>query len=104
MIAIPLGFLVLLFALLAIPGLVPHHEQAHRAVCVNNLKLIENAEEKWASEHGKKPSETPTDQDLFGTNAYFKEKPTCPDGGAYDLGAVGEKPGCSLATKGHKLE
>jgi DNA repair exonuclease SbcCD ATPase subunit len=68
--------------------------------CINNLRIIDSAKAQWALENHKQNTDTPTMDDLRpyigrGPNGVL---PTCPDGGAYTLGAVGEKPTCSTPT------
>jgi hypothetical protein len=65
--------------------------------CVNNLRLLDSAKQQWALEYKKQTTDTPGVEDLRpylgrGPNG---EMPTCPDGGTYTYGAVGEKPTCS---------
>jgi membrane protein involved in colicin uptake len=67
--------------------------------CVNNLRLIDSAKQQWALEYKKLATDTPALEDLRpyigrGPNG---EMPTCPDGGTYTIGTVGEKPTCSNA-------
>lgn len=65
--------------------------------CVNNLRLYDSAKQQWALENKKQATDTPTEDDLrpyLGRGANG-EMPTCPDGGTYTIGAVGEKPTCS---------
>ena len=99
---IPVCAAVFLLAAIAIPSAIPARSYAHRAACINNLKLIDRAKAKWAIENGKKASETPTEAGLFGQD--LKMKPVCPSGGLYSFGEVGGKPRCSLESRGHKLE
>src|SRR5579862_408260 len=71
--------------------------------CINNLRMIDGAKQTWALETGKQATDTPTWADIQpyfnrGTNAAM---PKCPSGGTYTIGAVGEKPKCSIA--GHVL-
>jgi RNA polymerase sigma factor (sigma-70 family) len=71
--------------------------------CINNLRLIDSSKQQWALEFRKQNTDTPTWEDLRpylgrGPNG---ELPTCPDGGAYTINTVGEKPACSVA--GHVL-
>ena len=67
-----------------------------RQVCTGHLKQIEGAKETWALEHNKTTNDTPVESDLFGTNAYIWQKVSCPAGGVYQFGRVGEKPTCSI--------
>jgi hypothetical protein len=71
--------------------------------CINNLRLIDASKQQWALENRKQSTDTPTMEDLRpylgrGPNG---ELPVCPDGGVYAMGAVGEKPTCSIP--GHVL-
>lgn len=75
----------------------------HMNACINNLRLIDAAKQQWALENKKQATDTPTMDDLrpylgHGPNG---ELPVCPDGGVYTVGAVGEKPACSVP--GHVL-
>ena len=69
--------------------------------CIANLKMMEGAKETWALEFQKAGTDTPIEADLFGPDTYIREKPTCPQSGVYRLGAVNEKPTCSLGGEGH---
>jgi hypothetical protein len=66
--------------------------------CINNLRLIDAAKQQWALEFKKLPTDIPSVEDIqpyMGRGAKG-EMPTCPDGGTYTLGAVNEKPTCSV--------
>jgi hypothetical protein len=76
---------------------------ADQNACINNLRLIDGAKQQWALENKKQITDTPTWDDLRpyigrGPNG---ELPTCPDGGVYTIGTVGEKPTCNVP--GHVL-
>jgi DNA repair exonuclease SbcCD ATPase subunit len=71
--------------------------------CINNLRLIDAAKQQWALENKKQAADIPAMEDLkpylgHGPNG---DLPTCPDGGVYTVGAVSEKPTCSIP--GHAL-
>jgi hypothetical protein len=68
-----------------------------RSACIANLKQIHGAKDQWALEHKRLPTDTPADTDLFGRDRYIFVKPVCREGGTYTLGAVAEKPACSIA-------
>jgi hypothetical protein len=70
------------------------------SICINNLRVIDQAKQIWAQEKGKSVDDVPTVVDL---QPYFKDGvfPFCPDGGSYTINAVGVVPTCSLA--GHTL-
>ena len=85
---------------IAIPNFVKARNTAMMNACINNLRQIDAAKNEWALEKGKKTGDIPTAQDL---TPYFKNGvfPTCPAGGTYTIGAVGNDPTCSIA--GHTL-
>lgn len=64
--------------------------------CVANLKAITAAKAAWAQEQNKSPIDIPADADLFGAGKYLPQRPACPAGGLYNLGAVQEKPACTI--------
>ena len=74
----------------------PGCEYPQRSGCISNLKMMEGAKATWAFENQKKTNAVPTDTDLFGPALYITEKPECPRGGTYTLGAVSERPHCSI--------
>lgn len=102
--AIPVAVVVLLLSAVAIPSWLPSRPYAHRAACINNLKVIAQAKAEWATANNKQPGDVPMEKDLFRPDLKLKVMPTCPSGGTYSLGAIGEKPRCSLESRGHKLE
>ncbi len=78
------------------------YDAGHRRnACIANLRQIQGAKETWMLEKEKTTNDIPTDPDLFGANQYIRQKSTCPDGGVYSIGRVGENPKCSF--KGHRL-
>jgi prepilin-type N-terminal cleavage/methylation domain-containing protein len=85
-----------LLAAVAIPNLVKARKAARKAACVNNLKTIDGAKGYWALEMKKKETDAPTDADLFGDDKAIRDKPECPAGGTYTLGAVNARPTCSV--------
>jgi prepilin-type N-terminal cleavage/methylation domain-containing protein len=85
-----------LLAAVAIPNLVKARKSATKAACIANLKTIEGAKGIWALEMKKGDSDVPSDADLFGPDKNIRDKPACPAGGTYTLGAVSEKPACSV--------
>lgn len=94
-------------------------EQNDIAQCWGQLKSIEGAKEIWRLEHPpatpgakgprgqrKRPAtppiagrqENPSESDLFGPTLYIAEKPKCPKGGTYIIGALDERPRCTFPT------
>ena len=74
--------------------------EARANVCMNNLRQLDAAKQKWALENGRTADAIPTPADLaryLPNNAL----PVCPAGGAYALNAVNAKTTCNVA--GHVL-
>ena len=103
-VTIPLALFVFFLAAMIIPSAIGARQAAGRNACFNNLQLIREAKKQWAEESHKQPTDTPTDNNLFGPSRPFPSKPVCPIGGTYTLGTLSENPTCSLANRGHKLE
>jgi hypothetical protein len=101
--SVPCAFVFLLWAVLSLPGLIPARSESQRAACVNNLKWIANAKAEWASKNDKSPTDAPSEADLYGINAFIRDRPQCPRGGTYIIGRVADDPTCSFANKGHRL-
>ncbi len=91
-----------LLAAIAIPNFVRARQSSQRSACVANLKQIDGAKATWALENRKTNTDTPVATEIYGDNAYIRDTPTCPAGGAaYVLGVVSAKPTCAVA--GHSL-
>jgi competence protein ComGC len=93
--------IVLACAAAILPSLVKVRTVVSKNACMANLKQIEGAKATWAMEFHKAGTDTPTESDLIGPDHYIRKKLTCPQGGIYRLGAVSEKPACSLGGSGH---
>jgi hypothetical protein len=78
-------------------------ERGAANVCISNLRIIDASKAQWALENHKQNTDTPavTDIQPYMGRGSAGEMPVCPDGGTYILGAVGEKPTCSIP--GHVL-
>jgi prepilin-type N-terminal cleavage/methylation domain-containing protein len=93
--------LIGLLAAIAIPNYAVARTRARTTLCIENLSEIDSAKLLWAFEFKKAVGEVPGESDLFGQSLYLRDKPECPAGGGYSIGAVGEKPTCSFP--GHSL-
>lgn len=73
----------------------------NRDACINNLKEIDAAKQKWALVSNKTDLDVPTERDLL---PYLSNgtMPACPSGGTYSINAVGLPPTCSVA--GHAIQ
>jgi RNA polymerase sigma factor (sigma-70 family) len=71
--------------------------------CINVLRLIDSSKMQWALENRKQATDAPTMEDLriYLGREPGGELPACPEGGVYTVGAVGQKPTCSIP--GHVL-
>ena len=72
---------------------------AQRNACINNLRQIDDAKQRWASETRQSDGTAIVTSEV---DQYIRHgAPSCPSGGTYDYGKVGEMPRCS--TKDHVL-
>jgi len=75
--------------------------------CVLNLRQIQICKELWADNQGKTTNDVPSWNDL---SPYFPDPkwsngiPTCPAGGTYKIGRVGEQPTCSIGGPEHSSQ
>jgi hypothetical protein len=90
-------------AAMVLPAVAKAKEKAQEINCINNLRQIEIAKKQWAQEKNKQSTDTPEMSDLepYLGGKESAEKIACPAGGTYTIGAVGEKPTCSVP--GHAL-
>jgi hypothetical protein len=91
---------------IAIPNFVKARSHSSKNACMANLKQIEGAKATWALEYQQPPTAVPTEADLVGPNRYIHIMGECAQGGTYRLGAVCEKPTCSLGASNvsHSLD
>ena len=93
-----------LLAAIAIPNFVKARAASQKNACIANLKQLDGAKASWALEQKKTVTDSPADTDLFGATQYIRDKPECPGGGTYVIGAVAEMVTCTLSsTQGHSL-
>jgi prepilin-type N-terminal cleavage/methylation domain-containing protein len=92
-----------LLAAIAIPNFVKARTLSQKNACIANIKQMDGAKHNWCLEQKKSDTDTPVDTDLFGATSYIKDKPECPGGGAYTLGAVTTRVTCSFSAAGHSL-
>ena len=70
------------------------HKRAKATSCTTQLQNIDSTKEMWAKTDKKADGDTPTEDQL---GKYFKDgMPSCPSGGAYTIGAVGNQAACSI--------
>ena len=88
-----------LLAAIAVPNFSKARKTAQKNACIQNLRQIDGAKERWGLEEEKNDGDTPTQADL---DDYIKGSfPDCPGGGDYAINALGVDPTCTVA--GHVL-
>jgi len=85
-----------LLAAIAIPNFVKARTASQRSACIANLKQIDGAKQTWALENKKVGTDTPAKTDLYGTDKYIRDEPSCPASGTYTIDQVDKKPTCSI--------
>jgi hypothetical protein len=107
LLSVPIAFLFLLLAAIAIPSAIPARLVSQRNACLSYLRAIQDAKTQWAKANDKSSEDMPTEADIFGTNdtgGILRHRHICPRGGIYTIGAVGHNPTCSYSNKGHRLQ
>lgn len=86
----------------AVPNFTTARENSRARACIANLKQIQGAKDQWAIANKKGSTDSCDWSDLVGTDKYMKLTPTCPSGGSYTLGTIGEDPTCNVY--GHVIQ
>jgi hypothetical protein len=82
-----------LLAVILIPNFISARTVSAQNPCVNNLRQLDGAIQQWSVENHKASNDVVTMQAIL---PYLKGPVTCPEGGTYILGRVGEAPKCSI--------
>lgn len=99
-----------LLAAIAIPNFIKARETARKNTCINNLRLIDGAQQQWALETGALSTATPQLSSLKvylgrggngSINGTAQGAVKCPSGGTYSASPVSTAPACTIA--GHVL-
>ena len=88
-----------LLAAIAIPNFVTARQNAQARACINNLRQIDAAAAQFAIEQGRRTGTAvnfPTDLTPYIRLNASSSIPSCPAGGTYSTGNVGDYPHCSL--------
>lgn len=95
-----------ILAAIAIPNFLMARGTVQAKMCINNLNYIEQVKQMYADENGLTPNSQISPADINGKDdgdgipdileKYFDIAPRCPSGGKYNIGAIGEKPICSI--------
>jgi hypothetical protein len=97
--------IVFVIAAFAVPNLVRSRMVVSQNACVNNLHWIQEAKKHWAEVNHKGMRDVPTATDIFNETNGLRatQMPSCPSGGSYTIGAVGEEAKCSIGPPQHTL-
>jgi competence protein ComGC len=84
-----------LLAAIAIPSFVKARTESQRAMCMNNVRMIQDTMESVALEKNLAEDAVLTEADI---TSYLKDGklPVCPAAGVYTFGKVSETPQCSV--------
>ncbi len=83
-----------MLAVIAMPLYVRARETSQMQACVNNLKQIDGAKDRYALENKKVAGDPVLMTDII---PYFMKKiTTCPGGGSYEINPVAFDPTCSI--------
>jgi general secretion pathway protein G len=85
-----------LLAAIAIPNFIKARTASQKNACIANLKQIDGAKQTWALEQKKVGTDTAVATDLYGTDKYIRDQPTCPAGGTYSINQVNTKTTCTI--------
>ena len=85
--------IIIILATLAVPAFNQARLKGQRAVCVNNLRLIDGGKDQYALENA---GVFPTLAELV-SGEILKRTPVCPAAGAYTPGGAGTDAACSKA-------
>ena len=94
-----------LLAAIAIPNFIKARYTAQMNTCINNLRMIDGALQRWALDQKQAPDALVAYQDI---SAYLKGELICPSGGrnfanSYLLQTVSDKPTCKQVKTAHIL-
>ena len=85
-----------LLAAIAIPSFVKARNTSQQNACINNLRQIDGGKEQTAMAYRLNDDDTVATTSV---DEYIKgsSSPTCPGGGTYVYGVIGENPDCDVS-------
>ena len=94
-----------LLAAIAIPNFIQARTTAQTNTCINNLRLIDAAIQRWALDEKQDPDASVAHHDI---SDYLKREVICPNGGinfanSYLLKTVSDRPTCKKVATLHIL-
>ena len=100
-VAIPAALVAFFIGAMMFPGYIPARPTAQR--CIANLRAIRDAKAEWLRKHGASGA-APVEADLLAPGGTLRHPISCPRGGVYNFGQVGQNPSCTFSNKGHRLD
>lgn len=99
--------IIAIFMSISVPNYFKSGKTSSMNVCINNLKQIDGAIERWSLDNNISDGTTPSPSQEIEIYAYVDGgKPACPSKGEYSMHTTGTHPQvtCSKAeSEGHKL-
>ena len=88
-----------------IPTWIRAHTHSATNACINNLRQIDGANQQWELENKKSTNDMAMASDIqpYMGRGSAGSLPTCPGGGRYIFGRVGETPRCTIGGPDHTL-
>jgi general secretion pathway protein G len=80
---------------IAVPSFVHARENARTKNCAQNLRVIEVAKDQYLMDYSLPRTTTINDSNIFGSNNYIRQAPTCPSSGIYTVGRGDQEASCS---------
>ena len=91
-------------ASIALPNYYKTRIGTRKGLCMNDLRQIEAAADRWVFEHDIDEGYMVTDADEEEIYNYLKNgKPVCPAKGIYTITAIGSYPQVTCSIEGHTL-
>lgn len=103
--ALSITVIVFVIAAFAVPNFIQPRMVVSQNACMNNLHWIQDAKKHWAEVNHKSMQDVPTAADIFNETNGLRatQMPSCPSGGSYIIGAVGDEAKCSIGPPQHTL-
>lgn len=91
-------------ASMAIPQFAKARSLTKKSICINNLRQIDAAIDRWVFEHDFPEGGTLTSSQEEEAYSYMRNgQPSCPSGGVYTIGTIGIHPQITCSIEGHTL-
>ena len=85
---------------IAIPNFMRARETSRARSCTANLRQIETAKEQYAMDNRLANGDPVPAGSLWAADAYIRQEPICPSGGAYTEQPIGTNATCAIGVNG----